>query len=249
MTGTMIDLEHDGVFGAYVAQPAHGVPFRGALIVIHEIWGLVEHTKDVADRFAAEGYLALAPDLLTRVGITAPVGEELLGIMFSPDEKVRTEGQPRLREAMSPLRAPEYAGWTVGALTACLDHLAAQPDVGGRLGVTGFCFGGSYSFALAAADSRVRAAVPYYGSPPETAELSRISCPVLAFYGDQDANLVDALPGVTTAMAEAGVDFTPVVYENTGHAFFNDTNARTYDAGYAADAWTKTLDFFRAHLG
>lgn len=249
MTGTMIDLEHDGVFGAYVAQPADGVPFRGALIVIHEIWGLVEHTKDVADRFAAEGYLALAPDLLTRVGITAPVGEELLGIMFSPDEKVRTEGQPRLREAMSPLRAPEYAGWAVGALTACLDHLAAQPDVDGRLGVTGFCFGGSYSFALAAADSRVRAAVPYYGSPPETAELSRISCPVLAFYGDQDANLVDALPGVTTAMAEAGVDFTPVVYENTGHAFFNDTNARTYDAGYAADAWTKTLDFFRAHLG
>ena len=139
--------------------------------------------------------------------------------------------------------------WAVGALTACLDHLASRPDVDGRLGVTGFCFGGTYSFALAAADARVKAAVPFYGSPPESAELSRIACPVLAFYGDQDANLVDALPGVTSAMAEAGVDFTPVVYENTGHAFFNDTNARTYDAGYAADAWTKTLDFVRAHLG
>lgn len=244
----MIDLEREGPFAAYLATPAEGVDHRGALIVIHEIWGLNEHTKDIADRFAAEGYLALAPDLLTRVGITAPIGEELLGIMFSPDENVRTEGQPRLREAMSPLHAKEYASWAVGALTASLDHLATQPVVDGRLGVTGFCFGGSYSFALAATDPRVRAAVPYYGSPPDSADLSRIGCPVLAFYGDQDANLIEGLPGLTTAMAEAGVDFTPVVYENTGHAFFNDTNARTYDAGYAADAWTKTLAFLKAHL-
>lgn len=149
---------------------------------------------------------------------------------------------------MSPLHAPEYATWAVGALTASLDHLAAQPDLDDRPGVTGFCFGSTYSFALAAADTRVKAAAPYYGSPPESAELSRIDCPVLAFYGDQDANLIDGLPQVTAAMSEAGVDFTPVVDENTGHAFFNDTNARTYDGGHAADAWTKTLSFFAAHL-
>ena len=75
----MIDLEHDGAFSAYVAAPTEGTPLRGAMIVIHEIWGLNQHTKDIADRLAAEGYLALAPDLLTRVGITAPVGEEQIG--------------------------------------------------------------------------------------------------------------------------------------------------------------------------
>lgn len=247
--GKIIELGTDETFDAYVASPptGEGTAPKGAIIVIHEIWGLADHIKGIADRFAAEGYLALAPDLLSHAGIDAHLGVELQQIMFSADEKVRSEGQPRLREALSPLRAPEFAAWAVSALKQCVDYLAEQPGVDGRIAVTGFCFGGSYSFALAAADSRVSAAVPYYGQPPESSDVSKIEAPILAFYGANDENLIKTLPDVTAAMSSAGVDFTSKVYEGTGHAFFNDTNARTYNADIAADAWVRTLEFLDKH--
>jgi carboxymethylenebutenolidase len=244
--GRMIELESAGAFPAYVAEPQGEV--RGGLVVIHEIWGLVDHIKDVADRFAAEGYLVVAPDLLSRAGIDAHLGLELQTIMFSPDERVRSEGQPRLREAMSAIHAPEFAAWAVPALGKAVDLLAGQPGVEGRIGVVGFCFGGTYSFALATADDRIRAAVPFYGSPPATADLARITGPVLAFYGERDERLMASLPQVTQGMRDAGADFRPHVYPNVGHAFFNDTNPRTYDEGTAEDAWRRTLAFLAESL-
>jgi carboxymethylenebutenolidase len=239
--GRMIELRSDGAFPAYVAEPRGEV--RGGLVVIHEIWGLADHIKDVADRFAGEGYLAVAPDLLSRVGVDAHLGAELQAIMFSPDERVRSEGQPRLREATSAMRAPEFAAWAVPALRVTVDFLADQPGVGDRIGVVGFCFGGGYGLTLAAADDRIRAAVPFYGSPPASAELERIAAPVLAFYGERDERLMRSLPDVTERMRDAGVDFRPHVYPKVGHAFFNDSNVRTYDAGTAQDAWRRTLAF------
>lgn len=231
-------------FEAYIARP-EGPP-RGALIVIHEVWGLVDHIKDIADRFASEGYLVLAPDLLSSIGIEAHIGLELNAIMKSPDEKVRTEGQPRLRTAFASLNVPEFAAWAIAALGVSVDYLADQPGIQGRIAVTGFCFGGSYSFALAAADQRIRAAVPFYGAPPEGAAVSKIAAPVLAFYGETDEKLIQSLPEVTAAMQAAGVDFTAKVYENAGHAFFNDTNPFAYRADAAADSWRRTLDFLAA---
>jgi carboxymethylenebutenolidase len=228
-------------FAAHVARP-EGTP-KGALIVIHEIWGLVDHITDIADRFAAEGYLVLAPDLLSSIGIEAHIGLELNAIMKSRDEKVRSEGQPRLRAAFAGLAVPEFAAWALAALGASVDYLAAQPGIDGRIAVTGFCFGGSYSFALAASDPRIRAAVPFYGAPPEAAAVSKIAGPVLAFYGENDTNLMASLPGVTDAMRAAGIDFTAKVYENAGHAFFNDTNPFMYREDAAADSWRRTLDF------
>lgn len=247
--GEMIQLDYDGGLDAYVAHPPaslnNGVP-KGGLIVIHEIWGLVDHIKDVADRFAAEGYLVIAPDILSKVGITAHLGIELLNIRFSPDEKVRSDGQPRLRDAFSAIQAPEFAAWAVPALQKCVDYLEEQPGVDGRFAVTGFCFGGSYSFALAAADSRILAAVPFYGQPPASSEVKNIACPVLAFYGETDESLIETLPAVTTSMTDAGVDFTAKVYDGTGHAFFNDTNPHTYNAEIASDAWERSLAFLEA---
>lgn len=239
--GRMIELESGEAFPAYVAEP-QGEP-RGGLIVIHEIWGLADHIKDVADRFAAEGYLAIAPDLLSHVGVDAHLGQELRDIMFSQDERVRSEGQPRLREATSAMYAPEFAAWAVPALTATVDFLAEQPGIDGRIGVVGFCFGGSYSFTLATADDRVRAAVPFYGTPPPTADLGAIAAPVLAFYGERDQRVLATLPQVTEGMRDAGVDFRPHVYPRVGHAFFNDSNPITYDAETADDAWQRTLAF------
>lgn len=245
--GRRIELESGGEsFGAYLAQPQGEV--RGGLVVIHEIWGLADHITDVADRFAAEGYVAVAPDLLSHVGVDAEIGQELRDIMFSPDERVRSEGQPRLREATSAMHAPESASWAVPALRRTVDALAEQPGVDGRIGVVGFCFGGSYGFTLATVDGRIRAAVPFYGSPPATADLGAITAPVLALYGERDERLLSTLPQVTDSMRDAGVDFRPHVYPGVGHAFFNDTNPRTYDAATAADAWERTLAFLDESL-
>jgi carboxymethylenebutenolidase len=153
-----------------------------------------------------------------------------------------------MREKMAPIQEPAYGQWAVKGLRACVDHLASQPGASTGIGVLGFCFGGSYSFAVAAADSRIRAAVPFYGQPPETSETATICCPVLAFYGDQDERLMEGLPAVTSAMAEAGIDFTAQVYPGVGHAFFNDTNPATYDEAAAADAWRRTLSFLELSL-
>ena len=228
-------------FSAYVARP-EGPP-KGALVVIHEIWGLVEHITGIADRFAAEGYLVIAPDLLSSIGIDAQVGAEANAIMNSPDATVRSNGQPRLRAAFASLNVPEFGAWALVALGSSVDYLADQPGIDGRIAVTGFCFGGSYSFALAAADPRIRAAVPFYGVPPETATISTIEGAVLAFYGETDTKLIDSLPEVTAAMQAGGVDFTAKIYENAGHAFFNDTNVLMYRANAAVDSWQRTLAF------
>jgi carboxymethylenebutenolidase len=128
------------------------------------------------------------------------------------------------------------------------DVLAAAPGIDGRVAVVGFRFGGSYAFALAAADDRIRAAVPFYGHPPEEVAIARIACPVFGLYGDQDERLMKSLPAVTTAMADAGVTFTPEVWAGVGHAFFNDSNATTFDPDAAAEAWARTLAFLRTSL-
>lgn len=236
----MIELD-GGNLAAYRADPVGEV--RGAVIVIHEIWGLVDHIKGIADRFAAEGYIAIAPDLLTGVGIPPEVGLQLAPLMFEPDEAKRTAAQPLLREKLAPLNSPGFGTWAVDALVTVVDYLEQQDGVDGRIAVSGFCFGGTYSFALAAADPRIRAAVPFYGQPPEATKIENIACPVLALYGELDPNLMAGLPQVVAAMEENTIDFQYKVYEGARHAFFNDTNSITYDSDAAADAWGRTTAF------
>lgn len=243
--GEMIQIEGTDV-SAYLSRPEGAV--RGGLIVIHEIWGLVDHIKEVADRFSREGYLVVAPDLLSKVGIEPYVGLELLQRRFSDDPEVRASAQPALRDAMAPIQAPEYGEYAVSSLRACVDFLEQQPGVDGRIAVTGFCFGGSYSFALAAADSRVRAAAPFYGAPPQLDKVADIGCAVHAFYGRNDPTLMESLPSVEQAMSDAGVDYEITIYEQTGHAFFNDTNPIVYDADAAADAQAKLFAFLDKNL-
>lgn len=244
--GEFIEIDD---FKVWRATP-DGAP-RGGLIVNHEIWGLVDHARDVADRFAAEGYVAYAPDLLSNAGTTPEIGEELQSIMgdTSPEgEARRSDNQPRLRAAFAPVQNPEFGKATVARLVKVVAALEKEPGVDGRIGVIGFCFGGSFAFALAAADKRIKAAVPFYGSPPSPEQMKDISCPVLAVYGEDDEHLIDALPTVRDQMREAGVNATFKVYENAGHAFFNDQNSRQHEPVAAADAWKLTLDFLAQHL-
>jgi carboxymethylenebutenolidase len=240
----MKTIDLDGL-PVYRAAPKEAP--RGGIVLIHEIWGLVPHIKDVADRLAAQGYVVLAPDLFSGYGLTPELGQELQTLLSDPDESKRMAAQPRFREAMAPIRAPEFADWAVAKLRKVVDALAQEPGVDGRIGVLGFCFGGTYTFALAASDDRIRAAVPFYGTAPSPERMATIGCPVLALYGAHDPTLIDALPGVRAAMADAGVDFSDHVYPDAGHAFFNDTSSR-YFPEEAEDAWDRALEFFAHRL-
>ena len=181
-------------------------------MLIHEIWGLVPHIRDIADRYAAEGYLVLAPDLLSDAGITPEIGAELAALRHEPDEEKRLQGQALLREKFAVMNEPAFAAEAITKLRLVVDALAAEPGIDGRIAVTGFCFGGTYSFALAAADPRVRAAIPFYGASPDAASVARIAAPVLALYGEDDPRIMAALPQTRIDMAAAGVDFTDRVY-------------------------------------
>jgi carboxymethylenebutenolidase len=234
----------DSVPAYEVAPPGEAL---GGLIVIHEVWGLSAHIKDVAERFAAEGYHVIAPDLLSETDISAHATPQMQHDLFNPEK--RNAVQPKLRELMAPLQSPEFARTTNDKLRAIFKYLYDQPALKHQVGVVGYCFGGSYSFSLAMIEPRLGAAVPYYGhADASVAELSNITCPVLAFYGEQDERLASALPELEEKMHAARVDFTAVVYPGAGHAFFNDTNPFAYNKAAAKDAWSQTLEFLDLHL-
>jgi carboxymethylenebutenolidase len=229
---------------AYHTYPDDGQKHPG-LIIIEEIWGLNAHIRSVADRFAAEGYSVLSPELLPE-GLLEILTPQLQKDLFDPEK--RHEAQPKLREAMLPVHQPEYAKKSIAVLKECVDYLIADEGVDGNIAVLGFCFGGSFSFHLAANDARIKAAVPFYGQAPSEEEIQNIHIPILAFYGEQDEHLMDSLPKLKEEMEKQNKDFKAVVYPGVGHAFFNDTNPRAYNADMAADAWEKTLAFLKEHL-
>ena len=220
---------------------------KGGLIVIHEVWGLSDHIKDVAERFAAEGYYAVAPNLLSDTDIEQHLTPEVGRDLFDPEK--RNAVQPLLRKHMAPLQTPEFAAQTTEKLHQLFDYQYNKPEVEQRVAVVGYCFGGTYSFNLAITEPRLAAVVPYYGHADQSVdELSKISCPVYAFYGEKDERLMAGLPDLEERMHQARVDFTSQVYENCGHAFFNDTNTFAYDKNAATDAWQRTLEFLTLNL-
>lgn len=232
---------------SYVARP-EGTPL-GGVIVIHEAWGLVNQIRSVADRFAARGYLAVAPDLLGEDGITDDVATELGEQLFNPDPEQRHAAQPKLRELMSPFRSPDFSARASARVQSCFEYLESAAGVNGRIGVVGFCMGGTFALSLAVQEPRLKACVSFYGRADfSVPELSTITCPVLAFYGDQDTDLVDRLPDLGAAMTDAGIDFTAEIYPGTGHAFFNDTNRFAYNRDAADGAWQLTLEFLAENL-
>lgn len=237
------ELTVDGL-SAYHSYPDDGKKHPG-LVLIEEIWGVNDHIKSVVDRFVAEGYSVISPELLPK-GLLEILTPQLQKDLFDPEK--RNEVQPKLRAAMAPTQQPDYAAATIATLKACVDYLLADPHTDGNVGVIGFCFGGTYSFHLAARDPRVKAAVPFYGHPPAGDEIPGIACPILAFYGDQDANLMESLPELKENMKKNGKIFDPVVYPGVGHAFFNDTNPRAYNREAANDAWKKALAFLKGNL-
>jgi carboxymethylenebutenolidase len=212
--------------GGYLSMPQADGKFP-AVVVIHENRGLNEHTRDVARRFAAEGFVALAPDALARKSGT--------GSMKTPDEARAAIGSLTPEEAMADLKA-------------ALVYLNYFPQVQrGKLSSVGFCWGGARSFTLATQSELLRAAVVFYGSTPPIEQLANVRCPVLGLYGETDERITSKVPETAAAMQQAGKSFEHKIYAGAGHAFFNDTGER-YNAEAAKDAWSRTLSFLRTNL-
>lgn len=231
---------------AYVASS--GGPARGAVIVIHEVWGLAPHIKTVADRLAAEGYVAVAPNLLSDTDIESHASPELQESLFDPER--RNSVQPKLRELMAPMHTPDFATATAERLQAVFDYASKLPESHGKVAVWGFCFGGTYAFTLAVQEPELALALPFYGhNDGGVDELKRIKCPVRAFYGENDERLMAALPDLKERMKEAGVDFEAKTYAGAGHAFFNDSNKYAYNAEAAADVWERVKKLLAEYLG
>jgi carboxymethylenebutenolidase len=226
----------------YLAVPDGGGP---GVVVLHDVWGLYDHFRDIAQRFAAEGFVALAVELY------------------------RDLGTPKIEDPgafMRVLSDPDMLAKIARAVRAVREH---PSNTTGRAGVVGFCMGGMYTLLAGARVEGVAAAVPFYGilshahgllfdaqgldpakKPEEPLDAARsLACPLLAFFGTEDGfiplsdvrELERRLSAVTPATEV-------VVYEGAGHAFFNDTRPAAYRKEAAGDAWQRTLEFLRTHL-
>ncbi|HVH27686.1 MAG TPA: dienelactone hydrolase family protein [Vicinamibacterales bacterium] len=207
----------------YLARPASPGP---GVIVIQEWWGLVPHIENVADRFAAEGFVALAPDLFH--GRTAK----------SPDEAGKLMMSLRIEEAARDL-------------AAAIDALAARPEVtGSAVGTIGFCMGGALSLFAACRNSKVGACVVFYGGHPNVKpDLPALQSAVLGIFAGKDTFVTpQVVADLDRRLTELGKAHSFHTYPDAAHAFFNDDRPEVYDRRAASDAWAKTLAFLRREL-
>ena len=212
----------------YLTRP-EGDGSKPAVVVIHENRGINNHIRDVARRLAQAGFVALAPDLLSRQGGTASF----------PDSKAAIAGLRKLT-----------ADNVVQDLTGAINYLKSQSYVrANRIGVTGFCWGGGNALLIASRNKDVAAAVVYYGRPPKNLDdVKNIAGPVYGHYGENDDPITSQVPQLAEAMKKYGKSFEYKVYADAPHAFNNDTNPQRYQPQAAKEAWAKTLEFFKKHL-
>lgn len=223
--GEIVEFPSNGTSGqGYLATPAAGS--GPGVIVVQEWWGLVDHIKDVCDRFAAEGFVALAPDLYR--GQSAS----------EPDEAGKLMMQMNIDQASKDL-------------SGAVDFLDARSD-GDGVGVIGFCMGGAVALYLATKrGDKVKATVPFYGvigwlQP----EWSSLGGPIQGHYAEQDDFASpDAVASLVKQVEAEGGQIEVFTYPGTQHAFFNDTRPDVYDAGASGQAWDRSLAFLRANLG
>ncbi len=212
----------DAQISAHLARPAGTAP-GPAVIVIHENRGLVPYIRAVTDGLASNGFLAVAPDLLSREGGTANVGSAQQALRGISDDR------------------------HIGDLQAVIAYLEAQPNVT-EIGVIGFCFGGGLVWKLATTNPSIAAAVPFYGSNPPIDEVPNIGAAVFGVYGGLDSRINAGLPAITEALAAADIEHQLKVYPDSQHAFHNHTNGSRYNEATAAEAWGEALSWLGSHL-
>ena len=196
------------------------------VLVIHENRGLNPHTEDVARRFALANFMAFAPDALTSVG-GYPNDDYRGGQLFGEVDRGRM--------------AQDFV--------AAARWLKARPDCNGRIGTTGFCFGGGMSNNLAVLlGADLAAAAPFYGGAPPAENVPQIRAAMLIHHGGLDTRLVGAYPEYEAAMQSAGVTHEGHIYPDSVHGFFNDATPARYNKVAAEEAWTRTIEWFDQHV-
>jgi carboxymethylenebutenolidase len=218
-------IEYTGETGkvkAYQARPKGNKKHPG-VVVVQEIFGLNKHIEDVARRFALEGYMVVAPDALSPLG----------GWPGNDDEA---------RAMMQKLDYPK----TVKDYTAAVKYLQTNPQSTGKVGVTGFCWGGGMSNQVAV-NSNVDAAAPFYGMQPKPEEAPKIKGALLIHYAGEDERINAGMAVYEEALKKAKVEYTQHIYPGTKHGFFNDTR-QIFDEAAAKLAWERTLKFFAEKL-
>jgi carboxymethylenebutenolidase len=213
-----------GEVKAYMAHPKQGKKFP-AVMVIHENRGLQPHIQDVTRRMAKEGFLTLAPDALSPLGGT-PEGDM--------DKAVKMIGQLD-------------NGKTIKDFVAAIKYLKTNPLSNGKVGCTGFCWGGGMTNQMAVNSPDLDAAVPYYGRQPATDEVAKIKAPIMAHYASDDGFINPGIPAFEEALKKEHKDYQIFMYEGTKHAFNNDTSDR-YNEAAAKLAWSRTVAFFKEKL-
>jgi carboxymethylenebutenolidase len=209
---------------AYLARPK-GEEKRPCVIVIHENRGLNDHIRDVTRRMAVEGFLAIAPDALSPLGGTPEDREKARGMFGQLDNQA-----------------------TVKNFVAAVQYLKTNPLSTGKVGCTGFCWGGGMTNQVAVNCPDLIAAVPYYGMQPASEDVPKIKASILAHYAGDDERIDKGIPAFEEALKKANVDYKIHVYPGAKHAFNNDTNPGSYNKEAADLAWKRTIEFFKAKL-
>jgi carboxymethylenebutenolidase len=208
---------------AHFARPKGDKKLPG-VIVIHENRGLNPHTEDVARRVALEGFLAIAPNALSPLGGT-------------PED---------VNEARTLMRQLDRQS-TLKNYLAAVKYLKTHPQSTGKVGCTGFCWGGGVTNQVAVNSPDLKAAVPFYGRQPASEDVPKIKASLLLHYAGLDERINKGIPEFEAALKEASVDYKIFLYEGAGHAFFNDTSSR-YHQEAAKLAWERTIAFFKQKL-
>jgi len=215
----------NGTIKGYLVRPANATGKLPGILVVHENRGLNPHIKDIARRLGVANFMAFAPDALTSVG-GYPGDDEAGGQLFSKvDRNKMTED-----------------------FVAAANWLKSRSDCTGKIGVTGFCFGGGIANTLAVRMPDLSAAVPFYGGAPAAADVAKIKAAVLVHHGATDARLVAAWPEYEQALKANKVTYEGYVYAGAGHGFNNDATPDRYNEAAAKLAWQRTVGWFNKYV-
>jgi len=201
------------------------------VVVVHEIFGLTPWVRAVADQLAADGFIAIAPDLLTTKNLPNPT-DSVPGDLATAAIRTLDPGDVHRQ------------------ISAVANYAMAQPAALPRYGIVGFCWGGSASFEHAIRSPGLGASVVYYGSSPPSASLGSINAPVLGLYGGSDARVNATIPAADSTMRALNKTFTHHIYEGAGHGFLrNQVGQEGANLRATQQAWPATVSWFRRHLG
>jgi len=221
MNTEMLNLNTSrGASTAVVARP--DTDPAAAVILLQEWWGINDHIRDIAGRYASEGYLCVAPDLYH--GRVAKDQQEAAKLMHDLDT---VDGMDTITQAIAETRRNYHVQ---------------------KIGITGYCMGGTFALRAACEISELAAAAPFYGDIPEANILAKLKVPTLFFAGTRDVWITPEKVGVLREAAQKNSLPVEVVSYDADHAFFNDTRPEFYNAAAAADAWQRVLSLFRKHL-